>query len=659
MRNLTLTLALLCALGANASAQTDEAFFAKEVFPLMERVQCNLCHNDNGVAGRTAFQFPPDNATPEQIAAFGYAMMSLVDRDNPAQSRLILKPTMQVPHTGGERFAADSADAALLMRWIRHLTTLSNAEVAEAQERIRLASQHEAEALSIRRLTHSQYNNTLRDLLGDQTRPADGFPQEDFVSGFKNRAEGQGIAPLLAEAYSAAAERAARSAFRGGDQQGLIPCDPRSVADENCAEEFVKDFGSKAFRRPLLTHEVGVYTGLLRAEAKRTRDFVGGAQVVVEAMLQSPHFLFRTEHGAGGDLAQHEAASRLSYFLWDTMPSQELRQAAEQGQLGTVAEVEAVARRMLKDPRARTAMEEFLSQWLRFDRALTATRERRLFPAFNSELATAMTEETRQLFNHLVWGDGDFREFFSADYSFVSTALAELYEMPAPTEEFAMVGYPEGSGRAGVLGHGSMMTATSSPSDTSPTARGVFVREHFLCHEVPPPPPGVDATLPVVTEMKPLTNRDRLEIHLNSAPCMSCHSLIDSIGVGFEQYDAIGKYRDELLLKFRGPNFDEADNDSKPLEVRLALDTEAHIQGLEDSAFTTPKELGQILADDPGCQRCVVKQLFRYAMGREEAAGDQVSIDEMLRVFESSGFNFREMMVAMVKSEPFLGRGVN
>jgi hypothetical protein len=659
VRILTAQLALFFALSSVALGQTNESFFAQEVYPLFLRVQCNLCHNDNGVAARTAFQFPDAEASPDQIAAFGYQMLDLVNRDDPTQSMLLLKPTMQVPHTGGERFAADSDDAATLSRWIRHLAGLSETDIAAARERIRQASQHQAEALSIRRLTHSQYNNTVRDLLDDQTRPADGFPQEDFVSGFKNRPEGQGIPPLLAEAYSAAAERVARGAFRGGDQQGLIPCEPRSVADQECAEAFVKEFGGKAFRRPLSASEIGAYTGLLRAEATGLADFVSGAQVVVEAMLQSPHFLFRTEHGSTGELAQYETASRLSYFLWDTMPSDELLSSAAAGKLGNVDQVESIARKMLKDSRARTSMEEFLSQWLRFDRALTATRERRLFPAFSSELAGAMTEETRQLFNYLVWDDGDFREFFSADYSFVSTALAELYGMSTPVEEFARVAYPGDSGRGGVLGHGSIMTLTSSPSDTSPTARGLFVREHFLCHEVPPPPPGVDATLPMVTELKPLTNRDRLEIHLNSPPCMSCHSLIDSIGVGFEQYDAIGKYREELLLKFRGPNFDEADGDEKQVEVKLKLDTDAHVQGLEGSEFSTPKQLGQILADDPGCQRCVVKQLFRYAMGREETAGDQSAIDEMLATFESSEFRFREMMVAVVKSEPFLGRGVN
>lgn len=650
---------LFCALGSVAWGQPNEAFFADEVYPLLERVQCNLCHNDNGVAGRTAFQFPSDDATVEQIAAFGFQMMDLVDRNDPAQSVLLLKPTMQVPHTGGERFPSDSEDAATLLRWISHLAGLSDAEIAAARERIRLASQHEAEALSIRRLTHSQYNNTLRDLLGDQTRLANGFPREDFVSGFKNRAEGQGIPPLLAEAYSGAAERAARSAFRGGDHQGLISCKPHSSTDVDCAEAFVKEFGAKAFRRPLTKAEVRIYTDLLHDEAGRTDEFMSGAQMVVEAMLQSPHFLFRTEHGAGEELAQYETANRLSYFLWDTMPGDELRAAAAAGELETIEQVEAMARRMLKDPRARASMEEFLAQWLRFDRALTATRERRLFPEFNTELARAMTEETRQLFDYLVWKDGDFREFFSADYSFVSTALAELYGLPEPEEEFAKVAYPADSGRGGVLGHGSIMTLTSSPSDTSPTGRGVFIREHFLCHDVPPPPPGVDATLPMVTESRPLTNRDRLEIHLNSTPCMSCHKLIDSIGVGFEQYDAIGQFREQLLLKFRDPDYDGADDEKKEIEVKLDLDTEAHVQGLEGSEFSTPKELGQILANDPGCQRCVVKQLFRYAMGREETAGDQIAIDGMLDTFESSGFKFREMMVAVVKSDPFLGRGVN
>lgn len=655
-RTLLTTAAL--ALASAAWGQTSEAYFADEVYPLLLRSQCNLCHNDNGVAGRTALQFPESEATPEQIASFGLKMLDLIERDDVMQSRLLLKPTQRIEHTGGQRIKPGSSEEQTLLTWIRYLANLDDAQQKAARERVRKASVHAQQALSIRRLTHSQYNNTVRDLLGDQTRPADGFPKEDFVHGFKNAAEAQGIPPLLAEAYSEAAERAARGAFRGGDHQGLITCTPAGAADTACAETFVREFGAKAFRRPLNEQETGVYTGLLRQEAARLNDFLGGAQIVVEAMLQSPNFLFRTEHGPESEFGQYETASRLSYFLWDTMPSDELRAKAEAGRLGTVAEVEAAAREMLQDPRARASMDEFLAQWLRFDRALTATRERRLFGDFNSELAAAMTEETRQLFGYLVWEDKDFRQFFSADYTFPSSALAALYGMPQPAEEFARVAYPEDSGRAGVLGHGTILTLTSTPSDTSPTGRGVFIREHFLCQVVPPPPPGVNTTLPEVTEAKPLTNRQRLAIHLNSAPCQSCHRLIDPIGVGFEQYDAIGRHRDKLTLEFRKGGEEEGEDDKEKVIVDLDLDTSAHVSGIENSDFSTPKELGKILADDPTCQRCVVKQLFRYAMGREEKAGDQPAIDAMLARFQSTGFQFRELMIALVKSEPFLGGGL-
>ena len=650
---------MLAALAPASTAwgQTTEAYFAQNVYALLHRVQCNLCHNDNGVAGRTVLQFPSEDATAEQVAAFGLKMMELVDRGDVMKSRLLLKPTQRIEHTGGERIKPGSDEERTLLTWIRYLASLDDAQVKTARERIRKASVYQQQALSIRRLTHSQYNYTLRDLLGDQTRPANSFPKEDFVHGFKNAVEVQGIPPLLAEAYSDAAERAARGAFWGGDQQGLVSCTPTEPTDAACAGIFVREFGAKAFRRPLNAQETGSYTGLLRQEAARSNDFLGGAQIVVEAMLQSPNFLFRTEHGPGSEFGQFEVASRLSYFLWDTMPSDALRARAAAGNLGSVAEVESAARAMLEDPRARTSMDEFLAQWLRFDRALTATRERAQFAEFNAELAAAMTEETRQFFDYLVWQGKDFREFFSADYTFPSSALAELYGMPQPKEEYMRVSYPADSGRAGVLGQGSFLTLTSSPSGTSPTGRGVFIREHFLCHVVPPPPPGVNTILPEVPESKPLTNRQRLEVHLNSAPCRSCHMLMDPIGMGFEQYDAIGRHRDKSTLTFQQGD-EEDEMKKKPVEVTLDLDTSAYVQGIENSEFTTPKELGRILASDPTCQRCVVKQLFRYAMGREEKAGDQPAIDVMLAHFQSTGFQFRELMIALVKSEPFLGGGL-
>lgn len=642
---------------AQTPAPTSDSYFTEKLYPLMLNAQCNLCHNDNGVAAATRLQFPSTEATPEQITTFGLGLLRLVDRQHPDKSLLLLKPTKRIEHTGGERIAPGSDQEKTLLGWINYLAGLSEEQVRAAKERIIRAGQRSLEPLTVRRLTHSQYNNTVRDLLGDQSRPADGFPKEDFIHGFKNQAEGQGVPPLQAEAYSEAAERLAQSAFRGGDQQGLIPCEPASATDPVCGADFVRQFGLKAFRRPLDDGEAHVYTKLFRQEAERTGDFRGGAQMVVEAMLQSPHFLFRAERGPGSPFRQYEIASRLSYFLWDTMPDSDLLRAAAKGELSTAEQVEATARRMLEDPRAKSSLDEFLGQWLRFDRALSAIRDRRLFRGFSTELAAAMTEETRQLFNHLVWEDRDFREFFTADYTFVSTDLARLYGLPVPPEEYARVEYPPESGRGGVLGHASVLTLTSKPSETSPTERGLFVRSHFLCHEVPPPPPGVNTALPVITEDKPLTNRDRLGVHLNSEACSGCHRLIDPIGLGFEQYDAIGAFRADMTLNFRSDYEDDDGERPKNVEIKLPIDATAHVQGIENSEFSTPKELGRILAADGSCQKCIVKQVFRYAFGREETAADQAAIDGILKTFRDSGYRFRELLVALITSKPFLEGG--
>jgi hypothetical protein len=204
------------------------------------------------------------------------------------------------------------------------------------------------------------------------------------------------------------------------------------------------------------------------------------------------------------------------------------------------------------------------------------------------------------------------------------------------------------------LGHASFLTLTSKPSDTSPTERGLFVREQFLCHLVPPPPPGVNTALPVITESKPMTNRERLAVHLNSEACASCHRLIDPIGLGFEQYDAIGAFREQMTLRFR-PGEDAARGEQ--IEVQLPIDTLASVQGVEISGFSTPRELGRILAADAGCQNCIVKKLFRYAFGREETAADQPAIEAILNMFRDSGFRFQELVVALVTSKPFLEGG--
>ena len=634
----------------------DDSFFSDKLYPVLEKAQCRICHADNGVGSGTRLQFPESGAAAAEIGRFGLGLAALVDSDQPEQSLLFQKPTNRLAHTGGERIPKGSDDEAALLAWVEHLARRKHDPPPGGTEQPSVAVRHRG---LVRRLTHRQYNNTVADLLGDQTGPANQFPPEDFIGGFKNQMEGQGISPIPAEAYGEGAEKLARSAFRGGDSQGLIPCEYGLANDEECRARFVREFGGKAFRRPLTAAEIGRFQRLFEQQARRTGEFLDGARVVVEAMLQSPSFLFHAPieppQVSTAQRGSFIIASRLSYFLWNTMPDEELFRAAEAGVLNDPEQLAKAARRMLQGPRARLAMEDFLAQWMRFDRVLETIRYRRLFPEFNSELAAAMTEETKRLFSHLVWEDKNFMDLFSADYGFLSSDLAGLYGFAAPAEEFAMVEFPSESGRAGVLGQATFLTLTSKPADTSPTERGLFVREHFLCQNVPPPPPGVNSNLPPVTDAKPVTNRERLSVHVSNEACVSCHRLVDPIGFGFENYDAIGRFRAKHLLKIF-PTREEQKSKIKTeaTEYALEIDSSAMVQGIAGSDFASPKQLGKILASNATCQKCVVRQLFRYAFGRHESAADRPTIDALYEDFRESGFRFRELIVSLVTSEAFL-----
>jgi hypothetical protein len=616
------------------AAQTPD--FTGRIYPVLERAQCRACHNDNGVASTSRLTMPPEGSSPEEIRQFGLSLAHLVHREKPAESPLVRKPTNRISHPGGERIRQGSADEAALLAWAAHLATLPQATAA-----VRTAAK--PLPVVLRRLTHSQYNNTVAELLGDRTRPANRFPPEDVVNGFTNQADGQSISPLLAEDYARAAAKLARDAARSGALARWIPCDKSAP---NCGAQFVRTFGDRAFRRPLTDREAAAFERLLGPSFD--------AQTVVEAMLQSPAFLFHTGTGP------YATASRLSYLLWDAPPDEPLRLAAARGELTTRQQIEHHTRRLMQDPRARAALNRFLAEWLRFDRVKGALRERKLFPEFGPELIQAMTEETTRLFSHLVWEDRSFLEFFTAEYSFLNLPLARLYDLPAPDTEFARTRFPAGGKRAGILGHASFLTLTSKPAETAPTERGLFIREHFLCQIVPPPPPGVSTTLPPIDEEKPLTNRERLGMHLSNPSCASCHRLVDPIGFGLEQFDAIGRYREkQLALVYPAVDKTRRNTRRDGIPVEIPLDPSASILGIPDSAFRSPAEAGRILAATPACQRCIVKQFFRYALGRLETIPDRPHLDAAYERFSRSGFRFRELVLAVVTSRPFLEESID
>jgi mono/diheme cytochrome c family protein len=633
-------------------AQAPAPSFATTLYPVLEKANCRSCHTDEGVASGTRLHFPPEGASAEDVDAFGLTLAALINRDDPSSSLLLNKPTLRTRHVGGLRIQPGTSDEQALRTWVEHLATVPDSAVAAARTRLATVKPAVSHDVGLRRLTHSQYNNTVRDLLGDFSRPADRFPPEDFVGGFKNQTRTQSIPPVLEDAYSTAAERMALNAFRAGDVNGLVPCKPASARDQKCRDQFVRSFGEKAFRRPLTDVEVRRYDELFATQAARTGKFLEGARVVVEAMLQSPKFLFHLTAGeAGGAQRDYAIANRLSYFLWDTMPDRALMDAAAKGELRTTEGIERVARTMLQDKRARQAGDEFFSEWLRFDRMLTAAKDDGRYPSFTPELAAMMVQETKMLLGHLVWNDLNFMDALTADYSFINADLARLYGLPEPAGEFEMVKFPASLPRAGILGQATFLASTTGPVETTPTARGLFVREHILCQNVPNPPPGVNTNLPEpATADAARAKRERMLQHVESAACSSCHRLMDPIGFGLENYDAVGAWRDKEIVDIHS-GFGEGRR-SKPVNVDITAAGE--IAGIANSTFSDSRGLGKVLAASPVCQDCVVKQVFRYAFGRAESPADRVTLTAAAEAFRRSGFKFKEILISLVRSPQFL-----
>ena len=626
-----------------AWAQGGGVTFEKGAFPALEKAGCPACHNSDGVAAGTRLLFPEGNAGAARIEAFGRSLVILIDRVTPAKSLLLEKPTNRVAHTGGLRIKPGSAEETALRGWVDQLATLTGDDLAAAlryREEEESGGGRKPARTELRRLTHSQYNNTLRDLLGDNSKLADRFPPEDFVNGFRNQIQAQGLSPLLIESYSLAAEKAAESALRGGDTRNLIGCKPSAA----CKAKFVREFGLRAFRRPLTVAEQKRYEGLFAVE----KDFLKGAQLAIEAMIQSSNFLFRLEDTSEAKWKPFAAASRLSYALWDTMPDAALFAAAEKGELASPAGVKQHVRRMLDHPRAKVSLNEFISQWMRFDRILTASKEKRKYPMFTRETAVAMTEEARLFVSDLVWNDRDFMELFTAPVGYVNSELAGIYQVPIPAQEFGKVTFSPSSERAGILGQALFLASTAKPDESSPTARGLFIREQILCQHVPDPPAGVNTNLPPFTPGKPQTNRDRMSEHVVNPGCASCHSLIDPIGFGFEKFDAVGGRRDKFTLMNQQGR--RADRDKPVKAWELEIDSSGFVAGVANSKFTSPAQLGAVLGQSAQCQECVAKQYFRYIAGRAETAADRPVIKKMTDDFRRSQFRFKELMMSLLLS---------
>jgi hypothetical protein len=481
----------------------------------------------------------------------------------------------------------------------------------------------------LRRLTREQYANTIRDLLG-LNDPVD-LPIDEGVGGFYSNV----IAPvteLHIEKYRSAAEALAQHATQ--NLPALVPCDP--AGEGACAATFITRFGRRAYRRPLTPAEQQRYQAMFAA-ARAKSDFRGGIRVVLETMLQSIHFLYRFEPAGAGrvsPLPPHALASRLSYFLWNTMPDETLLAAADAGQLATADQVAAQAARMVADRRFRDGATSFHLQWLGVVELPGKEKRKKIHPLWSEALRDAMKEETVRFIDHVLReGDGRFATLLTSRQSVVGGPLNELYGLGKKEPAAWHLAALDPKQRAGILTQASVMTVHAHWDKPSLVHRGKLIREKLLCETLPPPPPEVNNTLPPADPK--VSMRERFEEHRSDVSCAKCHRLIDPLGAPFEMFDAIGNYR-----TMDGPS---------------PVDSEGEITGAgtADGPVKTAVELVDRLSKSDVVRECFARQWFRFALGREEAPDEAPSLSAAIKAFRESDFRIPSLIVAIAKTDAF------
>ena len=489
----------------------------------------------------------------------------------------------------------------------------------------------------IRRMTRRDYDNTVHDLLNDETRPARLFPAEEESLGFNNNAVALGVTELLAGHYLDAAELLAAAAAK--DLPSLLGgCDPETEGEKVCARQFIEHSGAFIYRRPLAVDEVDILVAVFK-DAREQFDFETGIRLTLTTMLQSPHFLYRVELGApipGATgvvkVAPYELASRLSYLLWGTMPDTELFAAAATGRLENRGDVEKQARRMLADPRAREVVRDFHAQWLKLGHIEEVEKDPDVFPDFDPKLRPLLRAEADAFLDSVIWdGQGDLDTLLLAPYTFLNGELADYYGLEGPSgEAFEKVELPEGRG-SGILTQGGLMAVLAKANQTTPVLRGKFIREHLLCQIIPPPPDNIDITPPDVDPNLP--TRERFAMHSADPTCAGCHSLMDPLGFGFEHFDGIGKWRD--------------------IEAGQPIDATGN---LGKDTFDGVPELAALIVDSAEVEGCMTLQWFRYAYGRAEGEEDVGTLAALTAGFAGSGRRIQDLIVALTQTDAFLYR---
>jgi len=743
---------------APAPAPARRVSFEKQIAPLLQKY-CGTCHGANETAGVNVVQFK----TEAQVEK-GRSLLTKV-----AQS---VRESHMPPKNAPQPTAAERA---LIASWIENKFNQLDCDLKDPGR------------VTLRRLNRAEYNNTIRDLIGLDLRPADEFPSDDVGYGFDNIGDVLSISPLLMEKYLNAADKIVAKAIvtpdpasarfeaeqmpretRGdgiikdfyrllvsngevftdftfpkdgeylirarafeqpaGDERArmtfkvdgrdvqtvdvgaleeaakvyevkvqaragrrrvavlfindfympraqnprqrdrnlgvdylevvgplnagpvtlpeshrrLFGTRPEGISDPAYARRILSFFASRAFRRPATPQELDRLTAIVAKVQKGGDSFERGIQLAVEAVLVSPSFLFRVELDpkpndpkAGRNLNDYELASRLSYFLWSSMPDDELFALARKGELKKPAVLEAQAKRMLADPKADALIENFMMQWLTLRNLQNVSPDPKLFPGFNEQLRKDMLTETQLFCAALMKEDRSVLDLLDAKFTFVNERLAKHYGIPNVTgDQFRKV-VLTGDQRGGILTHGSILTVTSNPTRTSPVKRGKWVLEQLLGTPPPPPPPDVPELESPQGGQLTGTLRQRMEQHRVDPACATCHARLDPLGFGLENYDAVGAWR--------------------TLDGGSPVDASGELP--DGQKFNGPTQLiGILKKQKDNFGRNLASQMLTFALGRGLEHYDQCAVGEVTAAAAKKNYRFSALVTEIVTSAPFRSR---
>ncbi len=491
----------------------------------------------------------------------------------------------------------------------------------------------------MRRLTESQYRQTIADIFGTNIKVSGTFEPEIRTDGLLALGGAQGgLTPAAYDQYDSFARDISQQVLDAANRESRVPCRPKtqSAADANCAERFLAKYGRLLFRRSVSPADMAPWVNAAGKATEISHDFYAGLQIALSGMLVAPDFLYRTDvvepdpdRPSHVRLSGFSKASRISFLLWDTSPDEQLLEAAERGDLHSSKGLDAQVQRLLASPRLDAGMRAFFSDFLGFEAFDTLAKDAVIYPNFRPEVAAAAREQTlRLVVDHLLTRKQDYRDLFTTRHTFMNRTLGMVYRVGVKTESgWEDYEFPPDDPRAGLLTHLSFTALHSHPGRSSPTLRGKAMRELLLCQTVPPPPPNVDFS---AAEMKGLTARERLKIHSTSPSCAGCHKVMDPVGLGLENFDGAGQLREQ--------------ENGMPILIAGNLD------GTE---FKSAAEVGTALRENPALPACVADRLYAYGVGRRNAPADKQWRDYLHKGFAADGYRFPDLLERIVTSKHF------